>query len=377
MLHAANTAGALWLPAARLDLVRVGLGVYGYLPHPAMASVLADAGVARLARRSSRSRRAWSRSATCRKGARPSYGRRRPLERPARVATVPVGYADGYPRAMLDGGAEVLIRGRRRPLAGRGHDGPARSSSATRRSRSATRSCCSGARATRSWTPTSGRARSAPSAGRSCAGSSRESRSSRSSDPGTIAPMGAGNARGAGRAGRDVHGVPPERDEDDGRLRHRVRLERAARRGRGARPRRGPAGRAVRRAVRPAPGPARPRRARAHPGVLLHRERRQVPPARATATPHPTRSPPARPSSRGSSQPSTRGSSSRLGNVATRVLLGTDEGISALRGRTHPWRGRVLVPTFHPAYALRGGGGVVAQMRADLVRAKLALAAPR
>jgi len=66
-----------------------------------------------------------------------------------------------------------------------------------------------------------------------------------------------------------------------------------------------------------------------------------------------------------------------LGNVATRVLLGTDEGISALRGRTHPWRGRVLVPTFHPAYALRGGGAVVAQMRADLVRAKQALAAAR
>jgi DNA polymerase len=64
-----------------------------------------------------------------------------------------------------------------------------------------------------------------------------------------------------------------------------------------------------------------------------------------------------------------------LGNVATRVLLGTDEGITALRGRTHVWRGRTLVPTFHPAYALRGGGAIVAQMRADLVRAKLALAA--
>jgi DNA polymerase len=63
-----------------------------------------------------------------------------------------------------------------------------------------------------------------------------------------------------------------------------------------------------------------------------------------------------------------------LGNVATRVLLETDEPISALRGREHPWRGRVVVPTFHPAYALRGGGGVMAQMRADLVRAKQALA---
>lgn len=66
-----------------------------------------------------------------------------------------------------------------------------------------------------------------------------------------------------------------------------------------------------------------------------------------------------------------------VGNVATRVLLGTTEGISALRGRAHAWRGRVLIPTFHPAYALRGGGVVVAQMRADLVRAKLALDTPR
>jgi DNA polymerase len=63
-----------------------------------------------------------------------------------------------------------------------------------------------------------------------------------------------------------------------------------------------------------------------------------------------------------------------LGNVATRVLLGTDLGITSLRGRSHDWRGRVLIPTCHPAYALRGGGVVVAQMRADLVRVKHALA---
>jgi alanine racemase len=116
-LHAANTAGALWLPAARLDLVRVGLGVYGYLPHPAMASVLADAGVAPLRRVLSIKARVVA-VRDLPQGARPSYGRRRPLAGAARVATVPVGYADGYPRALLDGGAEVLIRGRRRPLAG-------------------------------------------------------------------------------------------------------------------------------------------------------------------------------------------------------------------------------------------------------------------
>lgn len=67
-----------------------------------------------------------------------------------------------------------------------------------------------------------------------------------------------------------------------------------------------------------------------------------------------------------------------LGNFATRALLGTTEGVTRLRGRTYPFADAVLVPTFHPAAALRGGGVVLAQMRADLVRAKqfLQLGAP-
>ena len=59
-----------------------------------------------------------------------------------------------------------------------------------------------------------------------------------------------------------------------------------------------------------------------------------------------------------------------LGNFATRLLLSTTEPISRLRGRTYRFRSGHLVPTFHPSAALRGGGTVVAQMRADLVRAK-------
>jgi uracil-DNA glycosylase family 4 len=66
-----------------------------------------------------------------------------------------------------------------------------------------------------------------------------------------------------------------------------------------------------------------------------------------------------------------------LGNFATKLLLGTSEGISRLRGRSYPYRSGYLVPTFHPSAALRGGGQVLAQMRADLVRAKEALSAPR
>lgn len=61
-----------------------------------------------------------------------------------------------------------------------------------------------------------------------------------------------------------------------------------------------------------------------------------------------------------------------LGNFASRHILRTKEGITKLRGRTHPHpSGAVVVPTYHPAAVLRGGAEPMAQMRADLVRAKL------
>ena len=60
-----------------------------------------------------------------------------------------------------------------------------------------------------------------------------------------------------------------------------------------------------------------------------------------------------------------------LGNFATRLLLDTKEGIRRLRGRSYPYgASAALVPTYHPAAALRGGGETLAQMRADFVRAK-------
>jgi uracil-DNA glycosylase family 4 len=68
-----------------------------------------------------------------------------------------------------------------------------------------------------------------------------------------------------------------------------------------------------------------------------------------------------------------------LGNFATKVLLDTQAGITKLRGRTYPFPNHpatTIVPTFHPAAALRGGGEVVAKMRADFVRARAALDAP-
>jgi DNA polymerase len=63
-----------------------------------------------------------------------------------------------------------------------------------------------------------------------------------------------------------------------------------------------------------------------------------------------------------------------LGNFASKLLLDTETGITKLRGRSYEYGGRSLVPTFHPAAALRGGADVLAKMRADLVRAKMLMA---
>ena len=64
-----------------------------------------------------------------------------------------------------------------------------------------------------------------------------------------------------------------------------------------------------------------------------------------------------------------------LGNFATRALLGTREGVTALRGRAYPFGAASLVPTFHPSYALRHGAAAEAGIRADLERARDLVAA--
>lgn len=65
-----------------------------------------------------------------------------------------------------------------------------------------------------------------------------------------------------------------------------------------------------------------------------------------------------------------------LGNFATKLLLKTESGITKMRGRSYPWwRGKVLIPTFHPAAALRSGDQVTNLMRADFELIRQALAA--
>lgn len=109
--HAANSAGTIAFPRARLDLVRVGIALYGIPPSP----TLAGAADLRPALR-------WSSQVSMVKqvpaGDHVSYGHRHRFERDTTVATVPVGYADGLRRSLGVAGGEVLIRGNRHPMVG-------------------------------------------------------------------------------------------------------------------------------------------------------------------------------------------------------------------------------------------------------------------
>jgi alanine racemase len=119
--HLSNSAGTIAFPDLAQDLVRPGIMLYGYLPHdPALAPPPEAAALSLRPALTLRSAVVQVRSLA--PGARVSYGGHFAARRPSRIATVPVGYADGYPRRLSGregfGRAEVLVRGRRAPVAG-------------------------------------------------------------------------------------------------------------------------------------------------------------------------------------------------------------------------------------------------------------------
>lgn len=110
--HCSNSAGILDIKEANMDVVRAGVILYGLWPSPevnreraALKPVL-----------SLYSRIVYVKDLEA--GREISYGGTYTTEKPMRVATVPVGYGDGYPR-MLSNRADVLICGRRAPILGR------------------------------------------------------------------------------------------------------------------------------------------------------------------------------------------------------------------------------------------------------------------
>ena len=110
LCHLANSAAVLDLPASHFDLVRPGLMLYGAVPAPRFAG-LADL----------RPALTWatgiSHLKTVPAGTPISYGHKWVARRPSVIATLPIGYADGYRRQLTNIG-NVLVGGRRCPVAG-------------------------------------------------------------------------------------------------------------------------------------------------------------------------------------------------------------------------------------------------------------------
>ena len=109
-VHAANSAATLREPAAHFDLVRCGIAIYGLDP---FGSDPAGRGLEPALRLESY----VGAVKRFEPGQSAGYGRRWMASEPTYVATIPIGYGDGWRRALTNN-ADVLIRGRRYPLAG-------------------------------------------------------------------------------------------------------------------------------------------------------------------------------------------------------------------------------------------------------------------
>jgi alanine racemase len=108
--HIANSAAILRAPETHLDMVRPGIALYGVHPAPGVEDPLGLEPVLSLA-----TKVVYFKVVKAGHGV--SYGHLWKPEADTRVVTLPVGYGDGYPRA-LSNKAEVLIRGRRVPVVG-------------------------------------------------------------------------------------------------------------------------------------------------------------------------------------------------------------------------------------------------------------------
>jgi alanine racemase len=109
--HLANSGGVLHFPETWLDMVRPGIIVYGVLPDPASRPTITLRPALSLL-----SQVVYFKVV---KAGRPvSYGATWTPPRDTRVVTVPIGYGDGWPRALSSRG-DVLVRGARYPMVGR------------------------------------------------------------------------------------------------------------------------------------------------------------------------------------------------------------------------------------------------------------------
>ncbi|WP_434309091.1 alanine racemase [Hominifimenecus sp. rT4P-3] len=109
--HCANSAASMELPEAAMDMVRVGIAMYGLYPSKEVGRDIYLEPALEM-----KSQVVYVKDVEAGEGI--SYNHIRRLVEKRRVATIPVGYGDGYPRLLSDKGY-VLIRGKRAPILGR------------------------------------------------------------------------------------------------------------------------------------------------------------------------------------------------------------------------------------------------------------------
>ena len=110
--HCSNSAAILEMPQANMDMVRAGITTYGLYPSEEVSKDIVPLRAAMSL---------YSHIVYCKTihaGQSVSYGGLFTAQKDTRVATIPVGYGDGYPRS-LSGRGYVLIHGKRAPILGR------------------------------------------------------------------------------------------------------------------------------------------------------------------------------------------------------------------------------------------------------------------
>jgi alanine racemase len=110
--HCANSAALSDYKNYHMDMVRAGIVLYGLQPSAELRTPLELRPAMTL-------KSVVSHVKTLREGDSVSYGRTFVAKQDMKIATVPIGYADGYRRASSENGATLLIRGKRCPIVGR------------------------------------------------------------------------------------------------------------------------------------------------------------------------------------------------------------------------------------------------------------------
>ena len=110
-VHSSNTAAALDYPEFSMNMARIGIALYGLLPSDTLRNTQRLKPVMSL-------KTVISHVKDIEAGATVSYGCRFVADRPMKIATVPMGYADGFWRSNLDGGVKLLIHGKRVKIIG-------------------------------------------------------------------------------------------------------------------------------------------------------------------------------------------------------------------------------------------------------------------